>query len=173
MPSKSKMRIIPLPLAEANAFVSEHHRHHKPVRAHKFSMGAVKDGKIVGVCIVSRPVARMKDDGFTMEVSRLCTDGTRNACSFLYSKAAKACFAMGYTKVGTYTLPEEGGVSLRASGWKFIKVTQGDRSWSCPSRPRVDKHPLQGKLSWETENPEHPHDKEEGKFAEKGKKFTF
>ena len=150
---KGKLYLIPLSLEEANDFVRQHHRHHQPVVAHKFSMGAAKEEKIVGVCIVGRPVARMKDDGMTMEVVRLCTDGTQNACSFLYSKAAKAAFALGYTKIGTYTLPEEGGASLRSAGWKLIGKTQGNRSWNTPSRPRVDKHPLQAKFIWEMDNP--------------------
>lgn len=94
--------LAPLDLDEANAFVTEHHRHHKPVVGHKFSLGAVLTDKIVGVVIVGRPVSRIRDDGATLEVTRLCTDGTRNACSFLYGAAARACFALGYTRIGTY-----------------------------------------------------------------------
>jgi hypothetical protein len=88
------------------------------------------------------------DDGFTAEVTRCCTDGTRNACSMLYRAAWRAARAMGYRKLITYTLAEEGGASLRASGWRIVGEVTG-RSWSCPSRPRVDKHPTQGKLRWE------------------------
>lgn len=144
-----KMVKVPLPLDEANAFIAAHHRHHKPVVGHKFTLGAVKDERIVGVAIVGRPVSRHRDDGQTLEVTRLCTDGTPNACSFLYGAAAKAAFALGYSRIGTYTLPEEGGASLRATGWKLIGKAGGG-SWSSPSRPRVDKHPLQAKFLWET-----------------------
>jgi len=119
----SKMELVAVSLEEANEFVSSLHRHHPPVVGHKFSLGAVKDGKMVGVAIVSRPVARLRDDGVTLEVSRLCTDGTKNACSFLYGAAAKACFALGFKRIGTYTMPDEGGASLRASGWKMIAET--------------------------------------------------
>jgi hypothetical protein len=143
-----KMSLCPLSLEEANAFVDLHHRHHRPVVGHKFSLGAVKDGKIVGVAIIGRPVSRIRDDGKTLEVTRLCTDGTRNACSFLYGAAARATFALGYQRIGTYILREEGGPSLRAAGWKLIGERKGG-SWSCPSRPRVDKHPTQEKLLWE------------------------
>lgn len=140
--------LIPLTLAEANAFVAEHHRHHRPVVGHKFSLGAVKDGKVVGVAIVGRPVSRLRQDGMTLEVTRLCTDGTRNVCSFLYGAASRATFALGYHRIGTYTLPDEGGASLRGAGWKLIGE-RGGGSWSCPSRPRVDRHPTEPKLLWE------------------------
>lgn len=149
-----KLERIPITLSEANAFIAERHRHHPPVVGHKFSIGAVLvdemlGDEIVGVAIVGRPVSRVRDDGMTLEVTRLCTDGTRNACSFLYGAAAKAAFALGYRRIGTYTMANEGGASLRASGWKLIGERAG-RSWSCPSRPRTDKHPLDQKLLWET-----------------------
>jgi hypothetical protein len=91
----------------------------------------------------------MSDDGDTLEVTRLCTDGTRNACSFLYGAAARAAFALGYHRIGTYTLPEEGGASLRATGWKLIGE-RGGGEWGRTDRPRTTKHPTQPKLLWET-----------------------
>jgi hypothetical protein len=97
---------------------------------------------------VGRPVARHLDDGWTVEVNRVATDGTRNACSMLYAASWRAARAMGYRRMVTYTLDTEPGTSLRAAGWKIVgEVTA--RSWSCPSRPRVDKSPHQGKLRWE------------------------
>lgn len=140
--------LLPISLAEANAFVQHHHRHHRPVVGHKFSLAAVKEDRLVGVAIVGRPIARFRDDGLTLEVTRLCTDGTRNACSFLYGAAARAAFALGYQRVGTYTLAEEGGVSLRAAGWNLIGE-RGGGSWSRASRSRADRHPIQAKLLWE------------------------
>ena len=144
-----KLSTIPIDLKEANAFVAEYHRHHKPVVGHKFSIGAALGDEIVGVVIVGRPVSRHRDDGMTLEVTRLCTDGTRNACSFLYGAAARAAFALGYQRIGTYILKSEPGVSLTAAGWKMIGETPG-KSWSVPSRPRVDTHPLEPKLLFET-----------------------
>ena len=144
----SKLTTVPLDLDEANAFVTQVHRHHGPVVGHKFSIGAALGDKIVGVAIVGRPVARYRDDGVTLEVTRLATDGTRNACSFLYGACARAAFALGYTRIGTYILKSEPGASLKAAGWNLIGETPG-RSWSVPSRPRVDKHPLQAKLLFE------------------------
>jgi hypothetical protein len=143
-----KLTTIPLPLNEANAFVSQHHRHHKPVVGHKFSIGAVLGDVVVGVVIVGRPVSRHRDDSLTMEVTRLCTDGTRNACSFLYGAAAKAAFALGYKRIGTYILKSEPGTSLSAAGWTLIGETPG-KSWSVPTRPRVDTHPLEPRLLFE------------------------
>lgn len=147
------MILCPLDLSEANEFVSKLHRHHKAVVGHKFSLGAVKDDKIVGVAIIGRPVARGRDNGLTLEVTRLCTDGTRNACSFLYGAAARAAFALGYKKIGTYILASESGSSLSGAGWRLIGEVKG-RSWSCQSRPRVDKHPTQDKLLFERNNHE-------------------
>ena len=84
------LTVKPMSLADANRFVAEHHRHHKPVRGHKFSLGCIANGRLAGVAIVGRPVSRYLDDGLTLEVNRLCTDGTKNACSFLYGAAARA-----------------------------------------------------------------------------------
>jgi len=143
------LSIVPISLAEANAFVAEHHRHHKPVPGAKFCI-AVADqaGKVCGVAIVGRPVARMSDDGWTLEANRVCTDGARNACSALYGAAWRVTKALGYRKLITYTLPEEGGVSLRAAGWRLLGE-RGGGSWSRPSRPRIDTAPMQTKLMWE------------------------
>jgi hypothetical protein len=143
-----KLSLCPLTLGEANAFVEKVHRHHGKVVGHKFSLGAVKDDEICGVAIVGRPVARLRDDGLTLEVARLATDGTKNACSFLYGACARAAFSLGFRRIGTYILASENGATLRASGWRLIGE-RGGGSWSVPSRPRVDKHPTQTKLLWE------------------------
>jgi hypothetical protein len=145
------LRLVHVELAEANAFVERLHRHHKKVVGHKFSLGAEKDGQFVGVAIVGRPVARMRDDGKTLEVTRLCTDGTRNACSFLYGACARAAFALGYERIGTYTLQSEGGESLRATGWKLLGE-RGGGTWDRPNRARTDKAPTETKQLWETSN---------------------
>jgi len=111
-------------------------------------IAVAKDDQIVGVCIVGRPVARMLTDGWTVEVLRVATDGTRNACSKLYGAAWRASRALGYRRLVTYTLPEEGGASLRGAGFTLIGEAGGG-SWSRKDRPRVDLHPLQVKLRWE------------------------
>lgn len=145
-----KLALAPVGLDEANAFVRALHRHHGDVIGHKFSLGAALLDKIVGVVIVGRPVSRHRDDGMTLEVTRLCTDGTKNACSFLYGAAARAAFALGYKRIGTYILASEPGTSLVAAGWRMIGETAGG-SWSRGSRPRVDTHPLEPKLLFEVE----------------------
>lgn len=134
-------------LKEAMAFTNKHHRHHRAPQGGKFAV-AVNDGEnIVGVVVVGRPVARLFDDGYTAEVTRLCTLGHKNACSMLYSAAWRACRAMGYRRLITYTLAEEGGVSLRAAGWKCLGEAGGG-TWSRTSRPRVDTN-TGPKLLWE------------------------
>lgn len=136
-------------LEDANAFVAEHHRHHKPVVGHKFSLSVVDEaGSVRGVAIVGRPVARMSDNGLTLEVTRVATDGCANACSALYGAVRRAAFALGYKRLITYTLPSEGGASLRGAGWKCLGEAGGG-TWNRASRPRVDKHPTQGKFIWE------------------------
>lgn len=145
----AKLATVPLSLAEANEFVRRHHRHHRPVVGHKFSIGAALGDQVVGVAIVGRPVSRHRDDGLTLEVTRLCTDGTENACSFLYGAAWRAAKALGFHRIGTYTLPEEGGASLRAAGWKNLYTT-GRPNWSRGGRPAV--HIVGGqKLFWGVE----------------------
>lgn len=140
---------MPLTMDEANAFVAEHHRHHKHgVRSCRFCLGLADGGRIRGVVIVANPVARHLDDGWTLEVRRLCTDGVSNGCSMLYAAARRAAVALRYRKLITYTLPEEGGASMRAAGFTLVALTKGG-TWNTPSRPRIDRHPTHGKLRWE------------------------
>lgn len=142
------MQIIPIEFSEACAFVARHHRHHRPPQGHKFSLALSIEGEVKGVVIIGRPVARGNQNGWTLEVTRLCTDGTRNACSKLYAAAWRAAQALGYRRLITYILAEENGASLKAANWRMIGQTAGG-SWGCPSRPRVDKHPTQPKLLFE------------------------
>lgn len=143
------LALSPISLREAHAFVARVHRHHRPARGGLFALAAISDGEVVAVAVVGRPVARLNQDGFTAELTRLASDGTRNACSFLYGRAWRAARALGYRRMITYTLASEGGASLRAAGWRLIGEAGGG-SWSRPSRPRVDLHPTQTKLLWET-----------------------
>lgn len=140
--------LTPVSLREANAFVERHHRHHKGVTGHKFSIGCSLDGQLVGVAIMGRPVSRYLDDGLTLEVNRLCTIGTRNACSILYGAAVRAAKAMGYRKIITYTLDTEPGISLRAAGWQCSGPAGGER-WTGERRPAADPYPPQMKLRYE------------------------
>lgn len=140
------LELVPITLKEANAFVERYHRHHKPVVGHKFSIAASDGEKIVGVAIVGRPVSRYLDNGLTLEVNRLCTDGTRNACSFLYSAAWRAARNLGYKKLITYILVSETGSSLKAAGWKCVGECGGKR-WNGRSAPKVDLYPAQMKFA--------------------------
>ncbi len=145
--------VVPITLRDASKFVELNHRHHKPPQGGLFAVACAEDGanELCGVAIVGKPVARMANDGWTVEVTRLCTLGQRNACSILYRAAWRAARAMGYRKLITYTLPEEGGASLRASGFRLIGEAGGG-SWDRNTRPRVDRHPTQVKFKWEIED---------------------
>ena len=121
------MKTCPTTLKEANAFVGELHRHHDAVVGHRFSFGAEVDGKLVGTVIVGRPVAPKTDQYQVAEVTRLCTDGTMNACSFLYGAAARICKIMGFKRIQTFILPTETGVSLKAAGWRFDGVCHSSK----------------------------------------------
>ena len=140
MKDPTKISAIPLELAAANEFVANLHRHHDPVYRDKFRVGALVDGKLVGVVQVGRPVSRYLDNGENIEVVRLCTDGTKNVCSFLYAKAARIAKEMGYKKIITYILESESGASLKAAGWKQETVTNGG-TWNRKSRPRATTAP--------------------------------
>ena len=75
--------IKPCELKEAKEFIRKYHRHHKPPQGHRFSLKLVDAQKTIGVIVAGRPVGRFQDDGETIEITRLCTDGTKNACSIL------------------------------------------------------------------------------------------
>jgi hypothetical protein len=144
------MKIVPMTLKAANEYVSKYHRHHKPSIRHKLSIGLVDDkDELIGVAILGRPVNRYCDNGFTLEVARLCTDGTSNACSKLYGASARIAKEMGYNKIQTYILDVELGTSLKASGWKFVALTKGGVWKHKDGKPRRTDQPLNPKQRWE------------------------
>ena len=132
------MKIRPISLKQAQAFVAAHHRHNKPSTGHKFSVGLFIENNMIGVAVAGRPIARMLDDGLTLEVTRTCTDGTRNANSMLYGAIARAAAAMGYEKCITYTQGDESGASLRGAGWVKVAELAPRNGWNTPSRRRKD-----------------------------------
>ncbi len=148
MTENERIKAVPLELKEANAYVDRLHRHHDPVHRDKFRVGAEINGNLVGVAQVGRPVSRMLDDGHTLEVVRLCTDGTKDVCSFLYSRCARVAKELGYNKIITYILESESGASLRAAGWTEAAVTSGG-SWNRPNRTRNTTAPTCKKRRYE------------------------
>jgi len=145
------LELVPTSLREANAFVERHHRHSRPCRGHKFSIAVATAGEIVGVAIAGRPVARYRDDGFTIEVLRVCVlpDAPRNACSMLYGACWRAARGMGYHRAITYTLKSEAGTSVKASGFRVIGEVK-PQTWDRPNagRKRAEADP-QERLCWE------------------------
>lgn len=142
--AEPKLTLGHLELAQTNAFVAEHHRHHKPVPGHRFSIDCFVQEQLVGVAIVGRPCARNIDQHNIVEVLRLCTDGRKNACSILYAACRRAAKELGYGKIITYILEAESGVSLTASGWRYEYTTRGG-SWNRHYRPRNDHAPTNPK----------------------------
>ena len=131
------LEIRPIKLRDANAYVKQHHRHNIDTNGHKFSIACYDGDRLCGVAIAGQPVARNLDDGLTIEIRRVCTDGTYNACSILYGACSRCAREMGYKRVITYTLKSEPGTSLKASG--FINDGEaGGVSWNTPSRKRFE-----------------------------------
>jgi hypothetical protein len=143
---------FPIPFAAARTFVNKYHRHASAPPSHKFSIGLLDAGRLVGVIIASTPKARALDDGFTLELNRCCVlPNQRNACSKLYAKAIKAGRNMGYRKFVTYTLTSEPGSSLKAVGFKLEGITQArPKGWDHPSRrrPMPERYPTGQKYRW-------------------------
>ena len=140
------MEIRPITFREASEFINNHHRHHKATVGHKFSIGLYDDEKLVGCAVCGRPVARYYDDGFTCEINRLCTDGTRNACSMLYGACCRIAKEMGYKKIITYILESESGASLKASNFMCEGKTGGTH-WT-GKRNRGQDIPSEMKTRW-------------------------
>jgi len=148
--TKVVLHVVPVELIEANAFIAAHHRHHQPVVGHRFSIGCIDEaGELLGVCIVGRPVARLAGSPRDVaEVTRLASNGTANVCSLLLGAAARAAKAMGYLSIQTYTLPSEGGASLRASGWTCEGRAGGGQWKHTDGRPRRTDQPTEPKTRW-------------------------
>jgi hypothetical protein len=132
------LHLTPITFADAKAFIVKHHRHHKPPVGLKFCVGAAVGDDLVGVAVAGRPVARMLDDGRTLEVTRTATDGTPNANSLLYGAVWRAAKALGYHRAITYTQEGESGASLRGAGWVVAAELPPRKGWDRSSRPRDD-----------------------------------
>lgn len=135
-------------IRKAKRVVAEWHRHLEAPQGAIVAIAAWDGDRLVGVTMIGRPPARRSDDGQTAEVIRVATDGTRNACSFLYSRAKRLAQAMGFTKVKTKTLPGESGASLRAVGAVFDGLSRGG-SWDRVNRARESSAPTCQKLRWD------------------------
>lgn len=153
---RRKYQLVPLSRREANAWIGAHHRHNRAVVGDIFRVGlADGDGVLHGVGVAGRPVARMLDDGATVEITRVCTDGSPNACSMLYGALCRAAKALGYRRAITYTLAVESGASLRAAGWAPVAELDARQGWTTPSRPRqadlwgAEAAPPDPKIRWE------------------------
>ena len=146
------IELQPLDFRSASEFIRQHHRHHLPMQGWKFGIGATVEDRVVGVVAVGRPVARGNQDGWTLEVTRCCTDGTQHVASQLYAAAWRATRALGYRRLLTYTLASERGSSLKAAGWRVVGEVSARRGgWNTKSRPRTVKAPTDAKTLWEAQ----------------------
>lgn len=146
--TQSRLTVVPVTNEAGKAYVDSFHRHHGSSVQARFCLAVVDEGrKVRGVVLVGRPVARLLDDGWTLEVNRLATDGCENACSALYGAARRVAKEMGYRKLITYIRQDEPGTSLKASGWKFEEPIRA-RSWNMPGRPRTDKTDIVTRGRW-------------------------
>lgn len=145
----TRLELVPIIWRDANVFVRDYHRHSGETQGSKFQV-AVRDqfGKMRGVGIAGRPVAKALQDGFTFEITRNCTDGAPNACSLIYGALTRAAKALGYRRGVTYTLASEPGTSLRAAGWRRVAVVRAEK-WGRAGRPRADSHPIVERTRWE------------------------
>lgn len=141
------MKIAPITFKKASEYINQNHRHHRATIGCKFCISVVDDdGQLHGVAVCGRPVSRYLDDGFTLEINRVCTDGSRNACSMLYGASCRIAKAMGYRKVITYTLESEDGASLKASNF-VLEGTAGGTHWT-GCRNRGQDIPSEMKKKW-------------------------
>jgi hypothetical protein len=152
------LELRPITLRAAREHVANWHRHNLPPQGGLFAVAVADNDQIVGVAIVGRPVARMLDDGYTAEVTRVATTGAHNACSMLYGAACRAAKSLGYRRIYTYTLQSEPGTSLRASGWSHDADLRARNTWDTPTRQRQqvdlfgnDRRPTEPKTRWTKE----------------------
>jgi hypothetical protein len=135
------LELRPIGTREASAVVKRLHRHLPRVVGGLFAVSVFDNDELVGVGVASRPKARFLQDGFTVEISRVATDGHRNACSKIYGALCRACAAIGVRRVVTFTRTDEPGTSLRAAGFTEAGLTR-EQSWDRPQRHRFGE-PLQ------------------------------
>lgn len=128
------LKLKPITFREACTFIELHHRHHDPPQGLKFCVGVVDSGGTLrGVGTAGRPIARHDQDGVTLEVNRTCTDGADNANSMIYGALRRAAWALGYTRLVTFTQEGESGASLRGAGFILVKELPARGNWAASS----------------------------------------
>lgn len=149
------MKLKPISFKDAAEYTHKYHRHSKYIHGWKFGVSIVDDNdEIIGVAVAGRPVSRILDDGYTLEILRICTNtDEKNVVSKLVSSMVRAGKALGYTKIITYTRIDETGTSLLACGFRSCKddMVVRKRSWNTPSRKRTDRSEVIERIRWEYE----------------------
>lgn len=140
------IEIRPISLKTASEFIARNHRHHGPTAGCKFCVGLFAGEDLIGCAVCGRPVSRYLDNGITCEINRLCTDGTKNACSMLYGACCRIAREMGYKRIITYILASENGTSLKASNFICDGIAGGTH-WT-GKRTRRQTSPAEMKTRW-------------------------
>ncbi|MCZ7375310.1 MULTISPECIES: XF1762 family protein [unclassified Micromonospora] len=136
----ARPRVRPISYRQACAYISGHHQQRERPQGHTFSLGLTNQaGHLIGVAMVGRPDVRHHDDGLTAEVTRLATDGPRNAHSVLLAAAWRVARRMGYRRMITYTRTDRPAAGLRAAGWKVVTETPPAHGRNRLSRHRAPR----------------------------------
>lgn len=149
------LRLVPVGRDLAFAFVDTHHRHHGRPQGYRFAVGVADGERFCGVAIAGHTTSRGLDDGATLEVTRVCSDGTLHVCSMLYGACWRAARALGYTRAVSYTQDGESGASLRAAGWLLVAELSPRKGWDTPSRRRSSDTGGTARCRWEIRTADH------------------
>lgn len=150
-----RLSLRPSNITEAKEFIKLNHSHLPEVTGGLFAIAVENHDQLVGVAIVGRPVARkLAEDRRTLELTRTCTDGTKNVSSMLAAAAWRCVRAMGADRLVTYTLSIEKGTTYIAAGFRRTGTVpqRGLGGWDYRpggNQRNSDEVIASGKIRWE------------------------
>lgn len=143
-------KVVPITGRAARAWIERTHRHLPKLQGALFAVAVSLDGEVVGVATAGNPPRVWQGTGrFVITRCAALSDlpgvgfnpdtgqpWPAPVCTMLYAALCRAGRALGYREAWTYTLSEEHGTSLRASGFEQAGETGGGEH-DRPSRPRA------------------------------------
>lgn len=150
--------VRPSTVKAARAWVRETHRHLPNVQGGLFATSVWDQFGQVAAGICGNPPRVWQGTG-RIVITRVAAlqlpdvlDSKGNAhpapaCTMIYRSLCDAARSLGYREIWTYTLPGEGGASLRAAGFVQHGETRAEE-WDRPSRPRDVAVNAESKLRW-------------------------